>query len=476
MNETGSLPDVKEEILRRSARFLKIVKDIENGTVCSEEDFDLKRLAPTLRQVLRSHEIRRDPDFVVPTDDSLADDVYEAALELCLTVGTYVTDARRYVRYEESEIKDALRSSPTQITFGDGPDASTLTTRRIENEQPPFCMFGAGSPVSEDIYFDVLRSYAKEPLADTFSGGIGLNTVNGLTIRARSPSEVYAAILNAILTRQAAADVGRARIGIHNVIGSAESSAAIIAANRPEFGIRRTDGFLVASLPELKVDYERLNKVAHLLSTGNIIGALYGPIMGGYSGPEGTAVLTVANAIQDTLMFQAHYHMPFPLHINHLCNTLPELLWVISVVGQAVSRNTHLLMAIAGELASGPCTDMVLYEAASYAITGTVSGLNLMAVEVAKNRYLDHCSGMEARMAAEAGHATATSRIKRADANQLLKEILKRYQDRIKDPPLGKSFRECYDLKTVTPSTEYDKIHASVSADLKNLGLQNLGI
>lgn len=472
MNQTRPLSDTREQIRQRSETFWKIFRDIEKGKVCSEEDFDLKQLAPILREVLKAHEIIRDRDVVIPTDDSLADDVFEAVLELCLRVGTYVTDARRCLRYEENEIKDALKSSPAQLTFGDGPDASSLTTRNIEDQRPPFCMFGAGSPVSEDIYFDVLRSYAKEPLADTFSGGIGLNTVNGMTIRARSPSEVYAAILNAILTRQAAIDVGRPMIGIHNVIGSAESTAAIIAANRPEFGIRPTDGFLVASLPELKVDYERLNKVAHLLSTGNIIGALYGPIMGAYSGPEGTAVLTVANAIQDTLMFQAHYHMPFPLHITNLCNTTPELLWVISVVGQAVSRNTHLLMAIAGELASGPCTDMVLYEAASYAIAGTVSGLNLMAVEVAKNKYLDHCSGMEARMAAEAGHASARSRIKRADANLLLKEILKRYQGRIKDPPLGKSFRECYDLKTIMSSTEYNKIHASVAADVKNLGLQ----
>jgi len=155
--------------------------------------------------------------------------------------------------------------------------------------------------------------------------------------------------------------------------------------------------------------------------------------------------------------------------MTYLCNTVPELLWAISVVGQAISRNTHLLMAIAGELASGPCTHMVLYEAAAYAVAGTVSGLNLMAVEVAKNKYLDHCSGMEARMAAEAGHAA--SGMKREDANELLKEILKRYQGRIRDAPVGKSFRECYNLKTITPSLEYDSIYNDVVTDLKNLNL-----
>jgi len=463
--------EIWEQFLQRSAKFWNFVKNIEKGKICLENDFDIKLLVPALQELVKAHDIKYDPELVIPADNGLADNVYEAALELCLKVGTYITDARRYVRFEEKDIEDALEQSPTELIFGEASDASVLTPRKVEDKKPPFCMFGAGSPVSEDIYLAVLRSYAKERLANTFSGGIGLNSVNGVTIRGGSPSEVYAAILNAILVRQAAIDVGRPGIGIHNVIGSAESTAAIIASNRPEFGIRKTDGFLVASLPELKTDYERLNKVAHLLSSGNIIGALYGPIMGGYpGGPEGTAVVTVANAIQNSLIYRPHYHMCFPLHMTYLCNTTQELLWVISMVGQAISRNTRLLMAIAGELASGPCTHMALYEAAAYAITGTVSGLNLMAVEVAKNKYLDHCSGMEARMAAEAGHAA--SGMKREDANELVEEILKRYQDRIKDAPTGKSFQECYDLKTITPSSEYNSVYNTVIMDLKNLAFE----
>jgi len=474
MSEEEFLKDTRgiwELILQRSARFWDILRDIEKGKVCLENDFDLKLLIPALREVVKAHDIKYDPELVIPADSSLADDVYEAALELCLKVGTYVTDVQRCIRFEEKDIEDALEQSPAELRFGEASDASVLTPRKVEDKKPPFCMFGAGSPVSEDIYLDVLRSYAKERLANTFSGGICLNSVNGMTIRGSGPSEVYAAILNAILTRQAAIDVGRPGMGIHNVIGSAESTAAIIASNRPEFGIRKTDGFLVASLPELKTDYERLNKVAHLLSSGNIIGALYGPLMGGYSGgPEGTAVVTVANALQNCLIYRPHYHMCFPLHITYLCNTVRELLWVISMVGQAISRSTHLLMAVAGELASGPCTHMALYEAAAYAIVGTVSGLNLMAVEVAKNKYLDHCSGMEARMAAEAGHAA--SGMKREDANELIEGILKKYQDRIKDAPVGKSFRECYDLKSITPSSEYNSIYDSVLVNLKNLALE----
>ena len=448
------------------------MKEVGSGQFTLEKDFDLEMIR-VLQRVVNAHGIEYDPGTPVPSYNSLADDIYQAALELIFSVGTYVTDARRCVKLDEAEIKDALRHAPAKVVFGEGEHASTLTPRNMEDRKTPFCMFGAGSPVSQDIYLDVLQSYAKEPLADTFSGGIGLETMEGMTITVNTPSEIYASVLNAILVRQAAEKVGKADMGIHNVVGSATSTAAIIAANQPEYGIRKSDGFLVASLPELKVDYERLNKVAHLLASGNIIGALYSPIMGGYSGgPEGTAVVTVATALQNTIFYQCHYHMCFPIHYIHLCNTTRELLWVISAAGQAISRNTRLPVTIAGELDSGPCTDMVLQEAAAYSMVGTVSGLSLMAVEVTNNMCLDHCTGMEARMAAEAGHAVAGSGMKREDVNELVKDVLDRYESRIGEAPIGKSFRECYDAETITPSNEYLEIYDAVKRELGDMGLE----
>jgi methylamine--corrinoid protein Co-methyltransferase len=177
--------------------------------------------------------------------------------------------------------------------------------------------------------------------------------------------------------------------------------------------------------------------------------------MGGYAGgPEGTAVVTVATALQNTIFFQSHYHMCFPIHYIHLCNTTRDLLWVISTVGQAISRNTRLPMTIAGELDSGPCTEMVLQEATTYSVAGTVSGLSLMAVEVTNNKCLDHCTGM-----------------KREEANELVKEVLEKYEHRIGEAPIGKSFRDCYDAETITPSKEYLEIYKTVKKELGDIGL-----
>jgi methylamine--corrinoid protein Co-methyltransferase len=128
-------------------------------------------------------------------------------------------------------------------------------------------------------------------------------------------------------------------------------------------------------------------------------------------------------------------------------------------------------MTIAGELDSGPCTEMVLQEATTYSVAGTVSGLSLMAVEVTNNKCLDHCTGMEARMAAEAGHSVARSGMKREEANELVKEVLEKYEHRIGEAPIGKSFRDCYDAETITPSKEYLEIYKTVKKELGDIGL-----
>ena len=65
-----SLHNVKKQFLQRSAKFWDIVRDIEKGKVCSETDFDIKLLGPALQEVVKTHQIKRDPEVIVPADES----------------------------------------------------------------------------------------------------------------------------------------------------------------------------------------------------------------------------------------------------------------------------------------------------------------------------------------------------------------------------------------------------------------------
>jgi methylamine--corrinoid protein Co-methyltransferase len=328
-----------------------------------------------------------------------------------------------------------------------------------------------GTPVEEEDFVKVCMSYAQEPLADTYSGPL-ITKYRGMPVTSGSPVEVEAGIWNVIKLREAARFAGRPDIPIHNFMSIAERTDATIAAARPEFGVQRGDGLFTAAIAEMKVDFERLKRIAFLLHTPYVIGGLYGPLMGGYAGgPEATALILVAHFFLGLFAFRAERHNAFPININQVCNTTREMLWLVSVSGQALARNTPLVSASNAFMAAGPCTQMVMYELAAHSLASTVSGWHLNPAAVARNRYPGHASGMEARIHAEVGHVTAQAGICRKDASKIVNALLDKYEKEIVNAPIGKSFRECYDTETVKPRGEYVRLWEDVRKELKNLGL-----
>ena len=148
------------------------------------------------------------------------------------------------------------------------------------------------------------------------------------------------------------------------------------------------------------------------------------------------------------------------------------MLWLISVTGQALARNTHLLIGVSPFTAAGPCTDMVVYELAAIVLAATVSGLHLNLAAVARNKLPERSSGMEARIGAETGHLIARRGITRESANEIVMKILGKYESKIPDAPQGKRFDECYDLKTVRPTQEYLDVYERCKEGLAKIGLE----
>jgi methylamine--corrinoid protein Co-methyltransferase len=446
----------------------------ENGRIMKEREYDMK-LAMLAGKYAKEFKITYDPETIIPNDDSLADAAFEAGLNLFLDIGVYCIDTSRIISFTEEEVKDGIRNVPDHVIFGCGRDQAVITHRQIEDRRKPFCTFSAvGTPYPSSLFQKVIESYAKEPLADTVSGP-SLTELDGRLVRANTPSEVEAAIFNVIATKNAFRKVGRPGLGCHNLVGAAEKTGAIVAALRPEFGARKTDGIYNAAIAELKVDYERLNKVAFLKNTGFNMGGLYGPLMGGYAGgPAETALVLIAHHFLGRLAFMVQYHNNFPLNIKYNVNTTPEMLWLISLASQAIARNTRFIHIQNVFTASGPCTKTLIYELAAHAIAVTVSGANLNPAAPAQNKHPERATGMEGRIHAEIGHAVAQMGLKRGEANEMVKKITSRYLHIMSDPPLGKRFTECYDVKKVEPGREYVELYKDVKKELIELGIQLL--
>jgi hypothetical protein len=452
--------------------FWEVVRRSENGELVEERDID-RRVGRIAKEVCQKFDIKFDPETVIPSDDALIDRMFDAAVEFFLKVGVYCTDTGRVMKFSREELFDALDYGTDRIVWGEGRDQRIQVNRTVEDSKPPFCNFSlVGTPYSEKTFLQSAMSVAKEPLADTFSAGSLLHTLDGVEVRSGSPSEVEAAIWDVGKRREAAKKVGHPGKGMYTIVSAAEKNDAMIAAARPEFGALARDGVIHGGIAEMKVDYDRMKRIPFLRRTTYSIGGLFGLLMGGYAGgPEGTSIDLIAHIFLGRLVFESQYSVCFPIDIHHTCNTTRAMLWLVSTAHQALARNTHLLHFANTFIAGGPCTDFACYELIAHGVTAAVSGAALSAAAVARNKYPERCTGMEGRICAEAAHAAARSRITRREANELVKKVLVKYENQMDDAPLGKTFSECYDLEKVEPKQEYIELYARIKKEVESMGL-----
>jgi methylamine--corrinoid protein Co-methyltransferase len=131
----------------------------------------------------------------------------------------------------------------------------------------------------------------------------------------------------------------------------------------------------MGAIAEMKVDYDRMKKVAFLLRATYPLGGLMGPLMGGYAGgPEGSAINMVAHLFLGRVAFMTEYTNFFPIDIHETCNTTRAMLWLTAMCHQAMARNTHMLHFANTFIAAGPCTDFACYELINHGVTASVSG------------------------------------------------------------------------------------------------------
>jgi hypothetical protein len=170
------------------------------------------------------------------------------------------------------------------------------------------------------------------------------------------------------------------------------------------------------------------------------------------------------------LTLQTSYLIPFPLHLRYVSNSSREMLWIISTMGQAISRNTHLLSLSLNYTAAGPCTPMVLQETSASVIAAVASGLSIEMGGTATNKYEDRMTPVEPRISGEVAHAAVG--MKRSTANELVLKLLRKYEKQLAAPPLGKTMHQCWVAEKRKPSKEYSAVIKQFKTSMKGLGLE----
>ncbi len=451
-----------------SFALLDAVDRAQTGQLVKESEFESKLLPTKLKELVAKYDIKRDPEVLVPSDDDLADSVFEAAYELILELGVYCTDTERIVKISEDELKEALRTLHETTLVGSGRETREVTTRTIEDKKPPTVIGGlAGGVCSSENYLNILTSIAKEPEIDILCGG-SLTDIEGRRIVTRSPIELHAAQREASWMRQAAARAGRP--GLCLIGGQSEWVAADIASYNPASGFRPTDAGLACMIYPMKNSLNILSKVKYYLDCERPIFAYSDQLIGGFTeGAETTVVSCVAHHLSNLVLNQASFQELNCQHIHYNNKSNRLSIWCHNVAGQAIVRNTKIVTHSECFASAGPCTEMILYEGAAVALS-VVSGVSLGPGICGRGtKEMDKYTGLESKFYAEVGKACAG--MKRADANELSKELVKKYEDKFNNPPVGKTFNECYDAKTMKPTKEWLEIYKKVRKDLGDRGL-----
>ena len=448
---------------------------IETGPVCPERKFDLKMLFPRAQELIKEYDIKYDPKSLIPTDDTLIDDVFKAGMDLLLDVGVLCTDTQRIIKFEESEVKETLSILPGEARLGEGTDAVVLTARKIDDRRPPTIFGGpTAAPISEKMSVKIYESYAREPIIDVLPVGTATE-VEGLTIKSGSPTEVHGEVSNVGWARTALRRAGKS--GMPVVGSSAVTAAGEIGTTSPEYGYRKSDMRWTWLLPELKTNYDNLCRGAHFDDYGCFTWGCNASFVGGYAGgAEGAAIACVAGELALIALYCPTVVDGITENGRYVGTSGRTEIWSSNLANAAVNKNTNIIHLGAPYITyAGPCTDMCLYEIAATTIGTTVTGCHPFGVAPNQGTgkgFLDHCTGMEARFMGEVAHAAVG--IGRAEANDILKAILSRYENTIeaKDPPLGKKFEECYDPATLRPSKDYVELYLKIRKELEGLGLR----
>ena len=448
----------------------EITRRALTGPICPEKEFDLKRLIPAVRTLVKKHGIQYDPGTPVPWDDDLADRVWLAGRELICQVGVLCVDTERLIQFTPAELDQALAHAPKSLVLGTGQQARRFPVRQPESGVPPLCSLGAAGAgvTSEDIFLSLARAYAELPYTDIICSP-SLTQMDGMPVIAGSPLEVEACTRTILLTREAARRAGRAGLGIANTIATGVRSQGHIAGN--SMAATQHDLMEIGNLAELKIDFDNLSKVAYMQSRGHPILGETGPVLGGYGGgPEGCAVLMAAYHFFALLVLRAHVQHPFCPHFQLGSVTARETIWVRAVSEQAITRHSEVPLLDTGTIASGPATGMSLYEAVGLVAPAVASGSSVEVLAAAKGTHPDYLSPIEALFGAEVAHAVAG--MSRRDVNALMLKVLERYESRLQDPPVGQRYQDCFDLMTRRPNQEALEHYRRVRADLHGLGLE----
>lgn len=145
----------------------------------------------------------------IPEDKQTMNNLFYAGLEMLVETGYYCQDLGRVMKVTEEEVWEGIKKTPTKLILGEGRDIARFYPRHGNSPVKPIIQGGpTGSPISEEVFVQVMQSYAQEGIVDTIVNGV-LTTIEGHSAKTNTPYEIRATMTELRSVREACVRAGR---------------------------------------------------------------------------------------------------------------------------------------------------------------------------------------------------------------------------------------------------------------------------
>jgi methylamine--corrinoid protein Co-methyltransferase len=454
-------------------RLLTVLERAHNGPICETFEWDTRVIPGTINRILKKYELLKtcNPETPINLDDALADRFFQAGLEAAEEIGLLCLDTHRIIKFSRDELLQGLAAAPAQFTVGENGQQVTFKHRGLNDPTPTVWVSPLSIAVTEDVFVPLVEGIARVPEVDCIEGP-SLETVYGAQVRAGSPYELLVGHYQAELNYEALRRAGRSGMPLY-AVGTSPTHYGVLGGYGTPGGYKPgRDIVLLLSPVEMKTSYELLHRLAQIYNCGD--GIVYGgswSMIGGYAGgPEGATLSCIACTILLYTAYQAANGASFPYDMKYMGNCGRKALWALSVVFQALARNTHLCANSVLNQTAGPVTSMLLYESAVGMMNLAVSGAtSCTGTRTAGGKYTNYITPLEVKFAGEVFKRCAG--MSREKANDIANKLLPKYEEQLGKAPKGQSFPECYDLKTLKPSAEWQRLYEAIKNEVIAAGM-----
>ncbi len=183
------------------------------GKKVKAEDWDYKVIPENLTALKQKYNLSFGKD-IIPEDKEVKENLFNAGLEMLVTTGFYCQDLGRVMHVTEEEVWEGIMKTPTKLILGEGKDIARFYPRHGNAPVKPIIQGGpTGSPISEDVFVQVMQSYAQEGVVDTLVNGV-MTTIEGHPAKTRTPYEIRATMAELRATKEARVRAGRPGLGV----------------------------------------------------------------------------------------------------------------------------------------------------------------------------------------------------------------------------------------------------------------------